>query len=396
MSATQKQQHHVVIVGMQFAGSAVLKALIKNPQVRITIVDSKDYFDLNLATPRVLVQPAIAEATLLPHATWIANLAPQFAGRVSFVHARMTRVASTAITVQLVATQALQDIAFDFLVLATGLGADYTNSLFKATRLDETSAKRVAALQSHNARLLPAKKILVVGGGAVGVEVAAEIATDYPDKTVTLVHSGSELVKLDPKSSKADTHARKFLTSHNVQLVLSDRIDRDAANQAAALASHETPQTLKTEKGAEITADLVIVALPPKAAGVSGALSESFPGAIDEQGLLKVDQYLRVASAGNNNIFAAGDVTNADDKFAHRATAAGAVVAANILATIKKPAQPSLKTYSRLASPVFAISMGRTYGFGRLPLLGYSHGWLVTSVKSKQMFVNAVPSTFKI
>ena len=31
--------------------------------------------------------------------------------------------------------------------------------------------------------------IVVIGGGAVGLEMAGEIATDFPDKTATLVQS---------------------------------------------------------------------------------------------------------------------------------------------------------------------------------------------------------------
>ncbi len=34
-----------------------------------------------------------------------------------------------------------------------------------------------------------AKKVLLIGGGIVGVELAAEIATHCKDKEVTLVHS---------------------------------------------------------------------------------------------------------------------------------------------------------------------------------------------------------------
>ena len=36
--------------------------------------------------------------------------------------------------------------------------------------------------------------MVIVGGGAVGVELAGEIAVTFPDKQVTLVHSGDHLV----------------------------------------------------------------------------------------------------------------------------------------------------------------------------------------------------------
>ena len=36
--------------------------------------------------------------------------------------------------------------------------------------------------------------IVVIGGGATGTELAVEIAAEYPEKEVTLIHSGKELV----------------------------------------------------------------------------------------------------------------------------------------------------------------------------------------------------------
>jgi apoptosis-inducing factor 2 len=45
------------------------------------------------------------------------------------------------------------------------------------------------------------QSILVVGGGSVGVELAGEIATDYPGKKVTLVHKGPRLLEfIGPKA----------------------------------------------------------------------------------------------------------------------------------------------------------------------------------------------------
>ena len=44
-------------------------------------------------------------------------------------------------------------------------------------------------LQDFFKELSAANDILVIGGGAVGIELAAEIATDQPSKKVTLVHS---------------------------------------------------------------------------------------------------------------------------------------------------------------------------------------------------------------
>ena len=46
-------------------------------------------------------------------------------------------------------------------------------------------------------QLEKSESVLIVGGGAVGVELAGEIAETYPDKKVTLVHSGTTLVTME-------------------------------------------------------------------------------------------------------------------------------------------------------------------------------------------------------
>ena len=41
-----------------------------------------------------------------------------------------------------------------------------------------------------------AKSIVIVGGGAVGVQMATDLGEVYPDKKVTLVHSRDRLMQL--------------------------------------------------------------------------------------------------------------------------------------------------------------------------------------------------------
>ena len=43
-------------------------------------------------------------------------------------------------------------------------------------------------------QLQKSSNVVIIGGGAVGVELVGEIAETFPDKHVTLVHSGDHLV----------------------------------------------------------------------------------------------------------------------------------------------------------------------------------------------------------
>jgi apoptosis-inducing factor 2 len=47
-----------------------------------------------------------------------------------------------------------------------------------------------AHYQSMHQQIAEAEKILIVGGGPLGVELAGEVKRAYPDKTVSICHTG--------------------------------------------------------------------------------------------------------------------------------------------------------------------------------------------------------------
>jgi NADH dehydrogenase FAD-containing subunit len=49
-------------------------------------------------------------------------------------------------------------------------------------------------VQKLQEQIKVSKSIVVIGGGATGTELAAELKTWHPDKSVTLFHSGQHLV----------------------------------------------------------------------------------------------------------------------------------------------------------------------------------------------------------
>ena len=75
------------------------------------------------------------------------------------------------------------------------------------------------------------EKVLIVGGGPVGVELAGEILENYPDKQLTLVHSHDELIGerfADKFKQKAADQLRQlgilahlYSSSWNVSYILS-------------------------------------------------------------------------------------------------------------------------------------------------------------------------------
>lgn len=138
---------------------------------------------------------------------------------------------------------------------------------------------------------------MIVGGGPTGVELAAEIAVDFPDKKITLVHEGSRLLEFI--GPKAADKTLEWLKSRRVDVKLQQSVDLNR--------SSEENKTYVTSSGETIKADCLFLCTgkPPASAWLQETVLKD---SIDGFGRLKVDDTLRVK--GFNNIFAIGDITD--------------------------------------------------------------------------------------
>lgn len=154
-------------------------------------------------------------------------------------------------------------------------------------------------LYLEHEELQSANSVLIVGGGPTGVELASEIAIDFPHKKVTLVHSGSRLLEFI--GPKAASKTLEWLRSKKVQVKLQESVLLDD-NPCV-----ET-KTYVTSLGETIKADCLFVCTgkPP---GSEWLKESMLKDNIDGSGRLRVDEYLRVKGC-KNNIFAVGDITD--------------------------------------------------------------------------------------
>jgi NADH dehydrogenase FAD-containing subunit len=65
---------------------------------------------------------------------------------------------------------------------------------------------------------------LIIGGGLVGVELAAEIAEHFPFKKVTIVHAGPHLLSRNDVPVRAVNNVHDYLTQQGVDIVLGERV----------------------------------------------------------------------------------------------------------------------------------------------------------------------------
>ena len=161
---------------------------------------------------------------------------------------------------------------FDFLVLAPGVS--YSDPLFKSDSTSNSATLEARRRQVREAAELleRARSVVVVGGGPVGVELAAEIADEKKskDKKITLVTSAEHL--LHPKPAWIGAPAEAWLNSKGVTVVKGQKVEKVVGGEAGAQEVDEKKSkkagaattratkatTLKTSPGGErIEADVV-------------------------------------------------------------------------------------------------------------------------------------------
>ncbi|XP_066266657.1 ferroptosis suppressor protein 1-like [Branchiostoma lanceolatum] len=356
-SLLNRQDIHVVIVGGGYGGVQLAKNLTN--KANYTLIDPKEMMHHNLAALRAVTEAGFAPKTFIPYGPTFGN---------NFKQGAVTKINPSE---QNVTLSNGENVGYSHLVIATGATGPFPGKLFGITSMSEALARSKHLLQ----QVQLAKKVVIVGGGAVGTELAAEIATDYKDKKVSLIHPRDKLV--DPNTSDAFQNAvKEKVTKMGVTLLLGERVTN--LDKLPKETVQET--TVVTSKGSHIEADLVIPCTGLRVN--SSAYKDSLPSSMDKKGALKVNGYFEVE--GTKNIYAIGDCTNIPEtKLAYNAGVHADLLAKNILAqeTGGKP-----KEY-KPASFFLLICLGRADGAGQwstslLPT------FMATNIKSKGMFVS--------
>ena len=296
----------VVVIGGGFGGTAVAKAL--DDIAEVTIVEPRDAFVYNVAALRALTDPAWTDRIFFPYDGLLRR------GRV--VRDRAVRVDASKIELG-----SGERIDADFVVLATG-----SASPFPAKTGDDDSADAKARFRAARASLAQAERVLLLGAGAVGLELAGEITAVRPGRSVTIVDPAQDILR---GGYHPDLRAelRRQLTELGVELVLGTGLRDDPPSRAGDLATF----TAVTRSGRSIEADIWFrcFGVRPMTDYLAGELSS----ARRADGYLEVTPELRLR--GQARVFAVGDlVAMPEGRTAKAAGLHAEVVAANIRALI--------------------------------------------------------------
>ncbi|KAG7280311.1 hypothetical protein CRUP_026852 [Coryphaenoides rupestris] len=243
-----------------------------------------------------------------------------------------------------------QEFQYSHLILCTGTDGPFPG---KYTALSSYQTA-IESYQDLLHQIQSAGSILVVGGGATGVEMAAELKTEFPGKKVVLVHSRIALANPELLSSVRQ-QAKEVLLQKGVELVLGQKLcDLDSVTMNVT----RRDQVLTTDRGTEIQADLVICCTGQKVN--SAAYASSLPDCVAEDGSLQVNAHLQVTSYPN--IYVVGDCANTDEpKMAYHAGLHAAVAVSNIANSL---AGKDLCSYST-GNVTMLLAMGHDDGVGQ-------------------------------
>lgn len=236
MSATSSKRPHVVVVGGGFGGIAAVRKL-KRADVDVTLIDRHTY---NTFQP-LLYQ--VATASLNPgDVTWFLRAIRAKQDNVRFVKGTVASMDHNAKTIHL---DSGVNVKYDYLVIAVGVttnffgvpGAEefsmplYKRSQALAVRDRMFASLEDAAVNGQDRDL----RIIVVGGGATGVETAGAFAelrnndmpTTYPELDrnrihITLVEMAPHV--LGPFHPNLRDYAKKMLEKRKVDLRLNTTV----------------------------------------------------------------------------------------------------------------------------------------------------------------------------
>src|ERR1700694_4840327 len=333
--ANQSGRPTVVVVGGGYGGTAVARALDATSDV--VLVEPKDAFMHNIAALRALVDPSWLPSIFLPYGGLLTN-------------GRVLRDRAVVVDPHRVVTASGEEIFADYVVLATGSRYPFPAK----TDLVDAHHAQEQVRQAHRA-LAQADRVLLVGAGPVGIELAGEIRHVWSEKSIVLLDVADEVLG-GPYKPELKAELRRQLVESRVELILGSPLRQAPPTEPGELGTF----TVTTEAGTD-----VIAAIWFRCYGVvpnSDYLGEALIPARRADGFIEVGPTLQ--EAGQTTVLAIGVLSTADSKMAGFAGRQAAVVADNINALAQ--GRSDLTNYVSWGAAIPG-PLGPTGGAGQFP-----------------------------
>ncbi|KAF7713380.1 Uncharacterized protein PECH_001319 [Penicillium ucsense] len=332
--------------------------------IQTTIVDERDGYYHLIGSPKSLICEKLATASWTRFKDIPALASPHF----KIVRGRVTNIDCAAKVAHVLdtATGSILAESYDFLVVASGVRRTYPvvpQSSCRTDFLQEAS--------KHSSQVRKASDVAIIGGGAVGVEMAAELKMLVPDQRVTLIHSRDRLLSSEPLPDEVAQQVLATLLEDGVEVILSQRVISTTRIDDAA---EDHAWRLTLSDGRELVTGHVLNAISRCV-----PTSEYLPGrALDDHGYVKVQPSLQFAGDIPNpeHHYAIGDIASWPGiKRCGGAMHMGHYCALNIhqqMLALCRGGNPKYKTLVP-SPPVIGLALGRK-AVSYTPAEGVRHG----------------------
>ncbi|XP_075262156.1 uncharacterized protein LOC142353710 [Convolutriloba macropyga] len=304
-SHNQNQQNgskpHLIVIGCNIGGMYIIRRLLSTKEwknfSKITFIDKNDYIEWFQDLKVYITQPDETDFYLWKTGEYFQKHELE-SKNMEFVHAEVTNVVSSGydkggqIHFQNFSGES-QIMDYNFLVICSGV--QYGNPIKSDFRKWE---QRKEELLNWNNKIVESESVVVLGGGAVGVELAGEISCQFSktqnDQNLTksgskvhLVTRGAQL--LDRLPENAGQYMLESLARSKVEVHLRSEVN-DLKH--------------KVNLDEETTLFLPEITKP----GSSFLQNEQFKDSLDSKGGVKVNKFMQVENF--QNVFAFGDCCN--------------------------------------------------------------------------------------
>ena len=335
----------ILVLGGGYAG--VMAALrlagkTKRLNTQLTLVNGLDHF---VERPR-LHEVATGGKTRQPTNTHLLR-----GTAVNFQRGWAINIDPEAQTVAIETDTGEETLAYDILIYALGsqINRQRVPGVAEfAYSLDSVGPRTTASLQTRLAELPPEESVVVVGGGATGIEAACEIKARRPHLRVQLV-TASAVGGF--KGERVQAHMLAALAAQQVELYKDSQVQMVLEDGVQLQNSRFLPAAACVWCGGFQASSLA------RAAGLP----------VNERNQLLVDPFLR--STAYANIYAVGDAASpvADPGTPMRmslfvALVTGALAADNVTAVLKQQSQ----------QPLSFATYGQAVGLGPHDAVGFN------------------------
>ena len=328
----------VAVVGGGYGGTLVAREL--DADADVTLIDPREGFVNAAASLRALTRPDWAPNAFFPFETLLAR-------------GRVIRDRAVSVDPQGIRLASGERVEADFVVLATGSGYPYPA---KPNPASTGIAQQLDDLRRTHRELAQADRVLILGAGPVGLELAGEITEVWPATHAVVVDRGDRLLPGFRPEVRQALHQQ--LDEIGVELRLGTGLTALPAVEPGRAGRF----TVTTDRGDEIAADIWFRAFGVRVS--TGYLSDGRLASLTAQATVPVTERLTVQ--GYDHVYAIGDITDLPDpKMASYAMAHAEVVVKNVKAQLAGD-RPSA-VYVPPRERRILLPLGTRTGVGQLP-----------------------------